>query len=259
MIEVLAGTTPLVISLPHVGRGIPGDIAARMTSTARTVPDTDWNVDCLYSFARKLGCAWLQPGLSRYVVDLNRPPDDAALYPGQVSTGLCPTQSFDGASLYLDAVPDAAEVASRRGLYWAPYHAALRALLAAAISRHGYAVLLDAHSIRAEVPRLFSGRLPDINVGTNAGASCALSLGASVMQRLAAQSSFSSVLDGRFKGGYITRHYGAPLQQVHALQIELAQSGYMDEADTDFKPARAAALIDVLAGVVDVLLAFQPA
>lgn len=259
MIQVHAGSTPVVISMPHVGRGIPADIAARMTPEARAVPDTDWNVELLYAFARPLGCAWLQPGLSRYVVDLNRPPDDAALYPGQVSTGLCPTQSFDGVALYIGAAPDATEVVARRESYWAPYHEALRSLLDAAIERHGYAVLLDAHSIRSELPRLFPGRLPDISVGTNAGASCATSLSTAVMARLAGQSRFSSVLDGRFKGGHITRHYGAPRHGVHALQLELAQAGYMDEAGNAFEPARAAPLIAVLAGVVGELLAFRPA
>ena len=258
MIEVHAGSTPLVISLPHVGRGLPADIAARMTPAARAVPDTDWNVERLYAFARPLGCAWLQPGLSRYVVDLNRPPDDAALYPGQVSTGLCPTQSFDGVALYCAAEPDAAEIAARREQYWAPYHAALRALLDAAIARHGYSVLLDAHSIRAEVPRLFAGRLPDINVGTNAGASCAPALSTAVMARLARQAAFGSVLDGRFKGGYITRHYGQPARGVHALQIELVQAAYMDESGSDFDALRAAPLVAVLEDVVGALLSFRP-
>ena len=258
MIEARAGTTPLVISLPHVGREIPADVARRMTAMAVAVPDTDWNVDRLYSFARLAGAAWLQPALSRYVVDLNRPPDDAALYPGQVSTGLCPSQTFDGVALYAGVEPDAAEIATRLARYWAPYHAALRTLLDAAIERHGCALLLDAHSIRAEVPRLFAGRLPDINVGTNAGRSCAPALSAAVMAALGRQAAFSCVLDGRFKGGYITRHYGLPAGSVHALQIELAQSAYMNEDSGDFEPARAAPLIAVLERVVAALLEFRP-
>jgi N-formylglutamate deformylase len=258
MIEVRPGTVPLVISLPHVGREIPADVAGRMTPAALAVADTDWNVDRLYRFALQAGAAWLQPRLSRYVVDLNRPPDDAALYPGQVSTGLCPAQSFDGVDLYVDRGPDLAEVARRRAQYWQPYHEALRALLDAAIARHGYAVLLDAHSIRAVVPRLFPGRLPDVNVGTNGGLSCAPALSAALMSELAGQSRFSSVLDGRFKGGYITRHYGVPSAGVHALQIELAQSAYMDEGGRDFEAARAAQLVAVLERIVTALIAFRP-
>lgn len=258
MIEVHAGTTPLVISLPHVGQGIPDELAPRMTPAALAVPDTDWHVEHLYAFARHAGAAWLKPRWSRYVVDLNRPPDDAALYPGQVSTGLCPAQAFDGSALYLGAPPDAAEVVARRGRYWEPYHRALRELLDAAIERHGFAILLDGHSIRSEVPRLFEGRLPDINVGTHGGRSCAPSLSGAVMADLGGQTRFTHVLDGRFKGGYITRHYGAPEDDVHALQIELAQSAYMDEGGNAYDPSRAADLIGVLSTVVSTLLAFEP-
>ncbi len=258
MIEVHAGTTALVISLPHVGQQIPDALAARMTQVAQSVPDTDWHVEQLYARARARGAAWLQPSLSRYVVDLNRPPDDAALYPGQVSTGLCPSHSFDGAALYPNQGPDPTEIGARRLRYWRPYHDALRTLLDAAIARHGYAVLLDAHSIRSQVPRLFAGRLPDINVGTNAGASCAPFLAAAVMAELATAPRFTSVLDGRFKGGYITRQYGDPSQGVHALQIELAQSAYMDERGTAFDAARAAPLVGLLERVLGQLFDFRP-
>ena len=259
MIEVHTGDSPLVISMPHVGRGIPADLAPRMTPAALRVADTDWHVEQLYAFARGLGAGWLQPSLSRYVVDLNRPPDDAPLYPGQVSTGLCPSQSFDGEALYLIAGPDGREVAARREQYWAPYHTALQGLLDAARARHGFAVLLDAHSIRSQVPRLFPGRLADVNVGSNDGRSCAPMLSAAVMACLSGQNEFSSVLDGRFKGGYITRHYGTPDTGVHALQIELAQSAYMEEPVGDFDDARAAPLIRQLTVIVEALLRFRPA
>ncbi|HUO79236.1 MAG TPA: N-formylglutamate deformylase [Steroidobacteraceae bacterium] len=258
MISALAGATPLVVSLPHAGREIPAALAARMTPRALAVPDTDWHVERLYGFARARGAAWLEPRLSRYVVDLNRPPDDAALYAGQVSTGLCPRQSFDGEPLYADAGPGAAEIDARRREYWQPYHAALAALLEAARARHGYAVLLDAHSIRSQVPRLFPGRLPDINFGTNDGRSCDGALAAAVVGVAARQRTFSHVLNGRFKGGYITRHYGRPEGGVHALQIELAQSAYMDEESAAYDAARAAPLARVLEDVVSALLAFRP-
>jgi len=259
VISAHPGRTPLVISLPHVGQQVPADLAGRMTARALAVPDTDWHVERLYSFARDEGAAWLEPSLSRYVVDLNRPPDDAALYPGQVSTGLCPSQTFDGEPLYRDAGPSKAEIAARRERYWAPYHAALARLLDEARARHGYAVLLDAHSIRSEVPRLFAGRLPDINLGTNEGRSCDRRLSDSLVALLRAQTRFSHVLDGRFKGGYITRHYGQPASGVHALQIELAQSGYMDESGTRYEDRRAAPLIELLRKVVGALRAFNPA
>ena len=258
MIEAYEGTTPLLISLPHVGRGIPADIAIGMTDRGRAVLDTDWHVEQLYGFARSAGAGWLQPSLSRYVVDLNRPPSDAALYAGQVSTGLCPTQSFAGEDLYRRAAPDATEVARRRTRYWEPYHAHLRALLDATVARHGHAVLLDAHSIQAEVPRLFAGRLPDVNVGTNDGYSCSPALAAAIMARLGAQQRFTAVLNGRFKGGYITRHYGEPAQRVHAVQLELVQAAYMDEATARYDPVRAGPLQELLRGLVDVLGSFKP-
>jgi N-formylglutamate deformylase len=252
-----AGDSPLIVSLPHVGTGIPADVAVAMTEAAHAVVDTDWHVDRLYGFARELGASWVQPTLSRYVVDLNRPPDDAALYPGQVSTGLCPAATFDGEPLYRGAPPDAAEIARRRDTYWSPYHARLQALLEAAVARHGHAVLLDAHSIRSQVPRLFEGRLPDINVGTNDGRSAAPALADAVMAA-AGGGAFTSVLNGRFKGGHITRHYGHRDGPVHAVQIELAQSAYLDESRPVWDSARAGALMKVLRDVVDVLLAFRP-
>ncbi len=259
MISADPGRTPLVISMPHVGRAIPADIGRRMVPAALAVPDTDWHVEQLYAFARAEGAAWLEPQLSRYVVDLNRPPDDAPLYAGQVSTGLCPQQTFDGQPLYAGAGPTAEEIAVRRRDYWQPYHASLAALLDAARARHGFAVLLDAHSIRSQVPRLFPGRLPDVNLGSNDGRSCAAALTSVVVGVLAAQSAFSHVLDGRFKGGYITRHYGQPAHGVHALQIELAQSAYMDESGSHYEAGRAAPLVALLRQVVAALLAFRPA
>jgi len=254
----VAGESALIISLPHVGTEFPPEVEARLTPRARAAEDTDWHVDLLYGFARATGASWLRPRLSRYVVDLNRPPDDAALYPGQASTGLCPALAFDGTPLYAHGAPDAAEIARRRDCYWAPYHAAIAELIEANRKRHGFAVLLDAHSIRSEVPRLFDGRLPDINVGTNDGRSCSPGLSAAVMAVLGAQSRFSHVLNGRFKGGHITRHYGEPGKNVQALQIELAQSAYMDESTNAYDANRAAPLQKVLAGIVRVLQEFSP-
>lgn len=258
MITALEGSAPLVISFPHVGTGLPPDLAARMTARARAVPDTDWHVEKLYAFARARGVSWIEPHLSRYVVDLNRPPDDGALYPGQVSTGLCPAATFAGEPLYAGAGPDAEEIAARREAYWRPYHERLQALLAATVARHGYAVLLDAHSIESEVPRLFEGRLPDLNVGTNDGRSCAAGLGEAVLKAVAS-GPFSAVLNGRFKGGYITRQYGRIDGPVHAVQLEIGQLTYLERGKTDWQAPRAAALMAVLERMVDVLLDFRPA
>lgn len=224
------GHAPLLISLPHDGTEVPPEIAARFTEEAGRVPDTDWFVSRLYDFARGLGASMLVPRYSRYVIDLNRPPDDVSLYPGQNTTGLCPTVRFSGGPVYLpDAEPDEDEVRSRIERYWRPYHASLQAELARLRREHGRVVLWEGHSIRSVVPFLFDGRLPDFNLGTAAGSSCHPATQQRLEQCLAAQSDYSWVANGRFKGGYITRQYGRPAEGIEAIQLELAQCNYMDE------------------------------
>jgi len=224
------GTIPLLVSMPHVGTHIPERLAARMTDGARAVPDTDWHVDRLYDFLDALGASVIQATHSRYVVDLNRPPDSAPLYPGAANTGLCPTEQFDGAPIYRPGQsPGDAEVQERLAQFWRPYHERLAAELAALKARHGVALLYEAHTIRSRVPRLFEGRLPDINLGTADGASAADDLAAALLETAGRAAAYTSVLNGRFKGGYITRHYGRPAEAVHAVQLELAQLTYMEE------------------------------
>lgn len=221
------GTVPLLISFPHVGTEVPDDIADRLTPEAHSLPDTDWHVDALYDFAAELGASTLVARYGRYVVDLNRPPDDANLYPGQQGTGLLPDTLFDGTPLYrAGAAPDAAERAVRLDRYWRPYHQALADELARLTAVHGHALLWDAHSIAAEVPRLFTGRLPDLNLGSNGGLSCPPALAAAVLAATEG-AGYSAVLDGRFKGGHITRHYGQPDRRRLALQLELSQDTHL--------------------------------
>jgi N-formylglutamate deformylase len=254
-------TAPLIVSMPHVGAQVPEEIEHGFTPVARALTDTDWYVDRLYDFVPELGASVIAARYSRYVIDLNRPPNDAALYPGMTATGLCPTHTFAGEPLYgsgVDALP-ASEVKLRRERYWQPYHGALAALIAATRRRLGFALLLDAHSIRSRVPRLFTGRLPDINIGTADGSACDPELLRPLLAILADQSQFSYVVNGRFKGGYITRHYGSPTDGVHALQIELAQISYMDEDHVNYDEARAAPLRELLQRLVAALLRFSPA
>ncbi len=235
------GNAPLLVSLPHDGSLIPDDIAARMQPRARRSPDTDWHVGTLYAFARDLGASILRPVHSRYVVDLNRPPDGHALYPGRRGTGLVPEVMFDDQPIYLDgAAPTADEVAARVDTYWRPYHRALTAELERLRNEHGRVVLWEGHSIRSVVPMLFDGHLPDFNLGTADGASCRPALRRALETVLAAQDDYSHVLDGRFKGGYITRHHGNPEAGVDAVQLELAQVNYMDEDSFEYLPGRAA-------------------
>ena len=249
------GNAPLLLSLPHDGSLIPPALAQRMVPAARRAPDTDWHVSRLYAFARELGASILVPRHSRYVVDLNRPEDDVSLYPGQNTTGLCPIVQFSGEPVYLEGQgPDAAEVASRVDTYWRPYHQSLQSELARIHARHGRAVLWEGHSIRGVVPFLFEGRLPDLNLGTAAGASCSPGLQSRLEAVLAAQDEYDWVANGRFKGGHITRHYGDPGNGIDAVQLEISQRNYMDETSFDWDEGKAARLQRVLRALLEAAL-----
>lgn len=235
------GDRPLLISVPHDGREIPAEILARMTAEGRAIPDTDWHVAKLYEFVGDLGAHVLTANYSRFVVDLNRSADDDVLYPGQTVTGLCPERTFAGDAIYkmgnCDAVSERTisdeEIATRVGSHWRPYHDKIERTLRSIRAEHGYALLWDAHSIPGIVPRLFDGELPALNLGSNSGNSCDRLLEEAVAN-VARASSYSSVVNGRFKGGYITRHYGDPAHGVHALQLEIAQRAYMNEKTNEF-------------------------
>ena len=224
-----AGTLPLLISIPHLGTELPPEFSSQMNPSAAITQDTDWHLDRLYGFARSLGASVLQARVSRYVIDLNRPPSGESLYPGQTTTGLCPTETFRGEPLYGEAkAPDAAQQTDRLERYWRPYHDALRAELERLKAQHGAVLLWDAHSIASVLPRLFEGKLPDLNFGTADGCSCSPAIIDNVVA-VAAATGFSHVVNGRFKGGYITRHYGSPADHVHAIQLEMGQDLYMLE------------------------------
>ena len=234
------GTAPLFVSLPHNGTALPDDLARRMTASARRVPDTDWHVADLYAFARELGASMIVPKYSRYVVDLNRPPDDKSLYPGQNTTGLCPHVQFSGDKIYLPGEePTLQEIQTRVDGYWRPYHDALAAEIERIKTAHGRVVLWEGHSIKSVVPFLFEGRLPDFNLGTADGKSCSPALQHKLQATLESQRDYRCVVNGRFKGGYITRHYGDPSRQVDAIQLELAQCNYIDEETFEFLPTKA--------------------
>lgn len=247
------GDSPLLISVPHDGCHLPHAMRERMTPEGIALPDTDWHVAELYGFARELGASMLVANYSRYVVDLNRPASDDALYEGQVATGLCPTQTFAGDNIYASGTVSRGETTGRITTYWTPYHRKLQEMLAALRNRHGYALLWDAHSIASVVPRLFDGELPALNIGTHAGRSCAKGIERAVVE--AAQTGdCSSVLNGRFQGGYITRHYGDPGQRVHAVQLEIAQRVYMDETSGLFDAQKASRLRGTLRPMLDAFL-----
>jgi N-formylglutamate deformylase len=253
--RLFQGDTPLLISIPHMGTFVPADVKARMTPEALDLPDTDWHVDRLYWFAKEMGASLLMATHSRYVVDLNRPQDDQHLYPGQVKTGLCPLETFDGAPVYRPGEePDEIEKLNRVASYWLPYHEMLEEELARIKRSFGYAILYDAHSIRSEVPRLFEGRLWDLNLGSAHDKSCAPEMAQAAL-KAASSGDYSAVLNGRFVGGHITRHYGQPENNVHAIQMELTWANYMDDGPPyAYRPEKAEKLQQVLKKVIEALL-----
>jgi len=256
-IEVVEGDRPLLLAQPHVGTWLPPELEARLTATGRARTDTDWQLDRLYADLLA-GATVVRARFSRYLIDVNRPPDDRCLYPGLETTGLCPTTDFDGRALYLPGrEPDAAECRERLERYWRPYHAALEEQLARLRRRYDHVLLYDCHSIRSRIPRLFAGRLPDLNLGANDRRSAhpALIATAEGVLAEAEAAGYTWVTDGRFKGGYTTRHYGRPETGVSALQMELAQATYMrEEPPWSWLEARAARLRPLLARLLAALL-----
>jgi N-formylglutamate deformylase len=245
-------SVPLLISVPHAGTKLDKAIADRMTPTALEVPDTDWHVDKLYEFATATGVGMIVARHSRYAIDLNRDPENVPLYPGMRNTGLVPTRTFDGVEIYEgSSEPGDTEVADRIQSYWRPYHERLRSELDRLHREFGAVVLLDGHSIRSHVPTLFDGKLPDLNLGSNGGDSADPQLSDVAFKILNSADGFSAVHNGRFKGGYITRHYGRPADGIHALQLEIGESCYLDEEKPNpYDPARAASLQAVLSDLV---------
>lgn len=252
------GAAPLLVSVPHDGTVVPDDIAARLVPQARRVPDTDWHIARLYAFAREMGASMIVPRHSRYVIDLNRGEDDVSLYPGQNTTGLCPVVSFGGEPVYLaGSEPSENEVHARVQRYWRPYHTALHGEIDRIRAAHGRVVLWEGHSIKGELPFLFEGRLPDLNLGTANGASCSPQLQSRLEALLSAQGDYDFAVNGRFKGGHITRHYGKPASGVDAVQLELSQRNYMDEATFEYDEARAQSLQGLVRRLLEAALLWE--
>lgn len=244
------GYSPLMVSNPHSGTFILPEIAESMTDAGLEKRDTDWFLSRLYDLPALESAAMISANLSRYVIDLNRPSDNTSLYPGQVTTGTCPLITFDGQAIYRNGCePDESEIAKRVEHYWQPYHDQIRSELERLVDRFGFAVLLDAHSISQRVPLLFEGDLPDFNFGTNRGRSCGKRF-QDLVERFAEQiQGYSSVVNGRFIGGYITRHYG-DMENVHAVQLELNRWNYMDEATLEWEFEKAQEVVPVLESFV---------
>lgn len=260
-LTIRRGDAPLIVAMPHTGTEIPPEIEAQLVSPWLGRKDADWHVEQLYDFDH--GATVIRTAMSRTVIDCNRDPSGRSLYPGQATTELCPITSFDGEPLYRDDPPDANEIAARRTRWFDPYHAAIETEIARLRARHERVVLFDAHSIRSRIPRLFEGELPNLNIGTNGGATCDPALTLAV-ESACFLGKFSRVTDGRFKGGWTTRNYGKPESGIHAIQLELACRGYMDEPGavspenwpTAFSTERSAALRATLKRILQACLTF---
>lgn len=253
-VQVNQGDGPVILGLPHTGTWLPEDIRARLNPRGQLLADTDWHIQRLYDGLLP-GVTTVRATFHRYVIDANRGPDDASLYPGQNTTGLVPLTDFDGQPIW-DIPPDAHDIAERRAAFHAPYHAALAAEVQRVREAHGAAILYDCHSIRSHIPFLFDGTLPDFNIGTNNGTTCDPRIEAAVAG-LCAASGRSQVLNGRFKGGWTTRHYGQPSAGIHAIQMELAQSTHLvtEAPPFDYDPAKADALRVQLKTILETLAA----
>ncbi|HJL92151.1 MAG TPA: N-formylglutamate deformylase [Woeseiaceae bacterium] len=240
------GQSPLLVSIPHDGRAILESMSSIMTQEAQSLPDTDWHTTKLYEFCKSIDASVINANYSRYVIDLNRSQESDSLYQNYHSTDLCPIALFSGGEIYNDINEiEKSEVKRRVQSYWLPYHKKIKASLDAIKSDYGYALLWDAHSIQSRVPNLFEGKLPDLNIGTNSGESCPSIIERSVYE-IARESDYSVALNERFKGGYITRHYGRPDDSIYAIQLEIAQSCYMDESSLVYDNILAEKLIKVL-------------
>lgn len=264
-LRIHRGDAPLIVSFPHTGTEIPADVASSLRSPWLARKDADWWIDRLYDFAAGLGATTIRTSISRSVIDVNRDPSGTSLYPGQATTGLCPTETFDGEFLYrAGEAPDEREIARRVSCYFRPYHVAIAREIARLRAQHDRVVLYDAHAIRSVIPRLFEGALPHFNIGSFDGVSCAPELTAAIAERTK-RSAFEHVVNGRFKGGWTTRHYGQPEQGVHAIQMELACRSYMDDPlgsvseanwPSPYTPSRAEAVRTALTDVLNACLDF---
>lgn len=248
------GSIPLLVSIPHNGCRIPDDIGSKMTPAGQSSRDTDWFLDRLYDLPELTEASFLIAEMSRYVIDLNRPSTNESLYPGQTTTGLVPLTCFDGTNIYPEDPPSPSDIDRRIEAYWRPYHTQLESELKRLVEQHGRVVLVEAHSIASRVPRLFEGQLPDFNLGTNCGKTCAPDLQKSIEDVLTSQSKYTSVVNGRFVGGYITRNYGIPAENQHAIQFELSQSTYMEEASLSWAEDKAAQVQPVFQNIFSAII-----
>ena len=257
-VSVVQGSSPIVLGLPHTGTFVPDDVAAKLNANGKCLADTDWHIDRLYDGLLP-NVTTVTANFHRYVIDANRDPMGESLYPGQNTTTLVPLTEFDGRDIW-ETPPTADDIQTRRSDFHAPYHAALHAEMTRVHASHGVAILYDCHSIRSHIPFLFEGTLPDLNIGTNNGDTCAPEIQNVVQDLVGGASEYTSVLNGRFKGGWTTRHYGRPTEGWHAIQMEIAQRAYLEYENPpwNYAPEEAEKLRDILRPILNSLNTWRP-
>jgi formiminoglutamase len=250
-LHVHKGDQPIIISIPHAGQRLLASQNEDLIDPRAALDDTDHFVDRLYDFAFDMGISLIRSDMSRLVIDLNRDPEGVSLYPGRSTTGLVPTTDFKGLILYHEGKePDNLEIRQRLIDYYHPYHEAIRQEINRLRIKFGRVILYDAHSVRSVLPWLFEGGLPLFNIGTNAGSTCSPALTEAVIKVCGPD----SVINGRFKGGYITRHYTNLNNGIETIQMELSKRGYMDEERTLWDDGRALALQKTLKTIMTICL-----
>lgn len=257
-VSVQAGKSPIVLGMPHTGTYVPDDVWKQLNKNGRKLTDTDWHIDRLYAGLIPEATT-VKANFHRYVIDANRDPAGGSLYPGQNTTGLVPQTDFNGQSIW-QMLPSDSEIKQRCATFHARYHYTLKSELERVHALHGIAILYDCHSIRSNIPFLFDGTLPDFNIGTNLGSTCDDKFETETRTICEKATAYSTTTNGRFKGGWTTRHYGQPTQGIHAIQMELAQSTYLtnEAAPWIFDDSKSAQLRPHLASILTKLVAITP-
>lgn len=257
LIQPTAPKVPILLSVPHCGTEFPQELKGQYKQHLINAPDdTDWFVNRLYDFAASMGITMIHSTFSRWVIDLNRDPESKPLYTdGRIITALCPSTTFAGESIYNDERKevDQAEVKRRLGIYYAPYHDQLAKKIFELKNKFGKVLLWECHSIRKFVPTVHTEKFPDLILGSNDGKSAAPGIIETTLEHLG-KSPFTLKHNHPFKGGYITRHFGNPSENAHALQLEMTKVNYMDDSELNYDGARAEAVRKVLMKVFSELI-----
>jgi N-formylglutamate deformylase len=247
---------PILLSIPHCGTAFPKELINEYEPELyKEQDDTDWFVDQLYDFANAMGITTISAVYSRWVIDLNRHPENRDLYSdGRLITGLCPVTNFLGNAIYKDGRKSIAEdeIQRRLAAYYLPYHQKIAEHLMALKERFGQVLLWDCHSIRKSLPALHKEPFSDLIISDADGQSSAAKLSDTAFLHLSS-STYSVKRNYPFKGGYITRHFGKPKENQHAIQLEMSKNVYMDDLEKTYVDKKAQKIQTLLKSTLEKL------